>query len=533
MTVSKISLTAAIIAVAAALVGLAPPARAIVEPVQQDPWKFDSATSMGQQEHVRQLIAQRRFDEALREIAALQKAEPASAAVAILAGVVYVNKGDTVHARQSFEQALALQPDSLAATLNLAQLDIYENKPDAARQRFERLLASTPNNVDAMLGLAAVAAAQNQDALYVQWLERVLQTDPGRTRARVLLAKHYLDKKDVPKALSIARQASEADPKDTLALDVLGSAQFAARLPNDAVETYSRLTRVARDDPDAYYKLATAYVAANSLSAARAQLTHALLLKPDFLDAQVLLATIELSSGRPAEALKIARAIEARDPKSAAGLTLEGEARLAQQDAAGAQKAFQAAWSIRPTGLLAMRQHQALSRLGREAEGEAIVRGWLNDHHDDATTRLYLASRYLAARHYDRAADEFRRVLQVEPRNVAALNDLAWTYQQLRDPRAVQTAESAFALAPADPQVMDTLGWIVLEKGDVSRAVDLLTKAADASPQSDTIQYHLAVATNKSGDKARARRQLERLLASKKAFPQRAEAEALLRTLPN
>ncbi|MNN01565.1 bacteriophage N4 receptor, outer membrane subunit [compost metagenome] len=114
---------------------------------------------------------------------------------------------------------------------------------------------------------------------------------------------------------------------------------------------------------------------------------------------------------------------------------------------------------------------------------------------------------------------------------MVALNDLAWAYQQEKDPRAQATAEQALKLAPGNPAVLDTLGWIVLQQGDVKRATALLRKAADLAPKSPEVQYHLGAALAKSGDKGGARKQLEQLLATNKDFPQRAEAQALLTQL--
>ena len=114
---------------------------------------------------------------------------------------------------------------------------------------------------------------------------------------------------------------------------------------------------------------------------------------------------------------------------------------------------------------------------------------------------------------------------------MAALNDLAWAYQQEKDARAQATAEQALKLAPANPVVLDTLGWIVLQQGDVNRGTALLRQAAGLAPDVPDIQYHLGVALLKSGDRGGARRQLEQLLAANKAFPQRAEAQALLSKL--
>ena len=110
---------------------------------------------------------------------------------------------------------------------------------------------------------------------------------------------------------------------------------------------------------------------------------------------------------------------------------------------------------------------------------------------------------------------------------MVALNNLAWTYQQLKDPRALATAERAMKLAPESPAVLDTLGWILVEQGNAARALPLLQQATSRAPSAGEIRYHLALALWKAGDKAKAKAELEKSLAGP-AFAASDEARALL-----
>ena len=117
------------------------------------------------------------------------------------------------------------------------------------------------------------------------------------------------------------------------------------------------------------------------------------------------------------------------------------------------------------------------------------------------------------------------------PRISARLNDLAWLYQQEKDPRALATAEKGYQLKPDNPRIMDTLGWILVEQGKTARGLGLLQKGVEKDPTSTELRYHLAVALMKSGDNARARKELADLLTKNKKFPERQEAQALLKRL--
>ena len=112
-----------------------------------------------------------------------------------------------------------------------------------------------------------------------------------------------------------------------------------------------------------------------------------------------------------------------------------------------------------------------------------------------------------------------------------ALNNLAWLLHQQNDSRALGYAEQANKLKPDNAALLDTLGWIRVEQGDVTRGLPLLQKAVNLAPGAPVIRYHLAVGLMKSGDKVKAKKELEQLLASGKSFSQIEEARALLKSL--
>ena len=103
--------------------------------------------------------------------------------------------------------------------------------------------------------------------------------------------------------------------------------------------------------------------------------------------------------------------------------------------------------------------------------------------------------------------------------------------EQMHDKRAVAIAEQAHKLAPDNPAITDTLGWILLEQGQVARALPLIQKAYAKQPDNLTLHYHYAVALARNNDRARAQNELERLLGRGMLFPEEQEAKDLLKQL--
>ena len=88
-------------------------------------------------------------------------------------------------------------------------------------------------------------------------------------------------------------------------------------------------------------------------------------------------------------------------------------------------------------------------------------------------------------------------------------------------------AERAHELAPGRTEVTDTLGWLLVQNGEVSRGLVLLQEAAVKAPHIPDIRYHMVVALDKVGRRDEARKELDRLLKTGRAFPDVDKARAL------
>ena len=111
------------------------------------------------------------------------------------------------------------------------------------------------------------------------------------------------------------------------------------------------------------------------------------------------------------------------------------------------------------------------------------------------------------------------------------LNDLAWCLGQIGDPKAMAYAEQANKLAPNQPAMMDTLGVLQVEQGQVAKGTELLRKAVDLAPQVPDIRLNLARALIKGGDKSAARAELETLQKLGDKYVRQPEVNELLKSL--
>ena len=475
-----------------------------------------------------------KFDQALMAIGTLEKKQPNNPLTYNLKAAAYLGKKDTAAARRNLERALTLQPSYVPAATNLAQLDLQKKDRKAARRRFEAILEKEKDNVQALLALAALAPRLGATPKErIEWLERATKASPAAVQPKIMLARAYAQAGDPKKGLEIAQQAQLSSPDSAELLDVLGSLQMGSGATEQALATFGKLVKLQPKSPLALYRLASAQTVGGNRTEAAESLKKALSLKPDYVEAQVGLAELESRAGHYDAAIKIAQQLQKQADKSPIGFVLAGDVSMAHKKYTQAVKAYETAYGLGKNSRIAVKLHAAMTRAGKTGEADARLGQLLKESPDDAVVRLYWAEVNLKRGEFKNAVDQYEWMLRKQPDNLLALNNLAWAYQQLKDPRALQTAERAYKLKPDNAAIADTLGWMLVEQGNTARGIEILQKAVAAAPKAQEIRFHLAQGLIKAGDKAKAREELERIQANGTKFPQATEANALLKQLKN
>jgi putative PEP-CTERM system TPR-repeat lipoprotein len=478
-------------------------------------------------------MRKRDFDRALTAIDALEKKQPDNPLAQNLRGGVALAKRDVAGARKSFEKALAIDKGYVPAAANLARLDIAEKKPDDAKKRFEGVLEKDPKNVQALLALAELRANAGGTADEVAALiNKAIAADPKAVTPRLALIGLHLKNQDTKKAITAANDGLAGLPDNPQLVHALGRAQQAAGDTEAALTTFNKLVQLAPNTPLPWIRIAEVQVQAKNNSAAMQSLRRALTIKPDLVEAQVALMRLEIADGKPKEALTVARDIQRQRPTQAVGLALEGDVHASQKAWKEATASYRAALKVAPDSTeTAIKVHAALGASGAAADAERFATTWTKDHPKDSGFRFYLAQTALARKDYTSALAQYRSVLAIEPNNAMVLNNAAWTANQVKDPKALEYAEQANKLVPDNPMIMDTLGVILVDKGDTARGLELIKKAVDGAPKANNIRLNYAQALIKAGQKDAAKKELETLQKLGDKFAGQAEVTKLMQGL--
>jgi cellulose synthase operon protein C len=178
---------------------------------------------------------------------------------------------------------------------------------------------------------------------------------------------------------------------------------------------------------------------------------------------------------------------------------------------------------------LAMKLHEVLAAAKKKPEADGFARKWIEDHPKDMAFRVYLGEQAVRERDWKGAVRQYEVVTAQHPDNVGALNNLAWSLMQLNDPKALSYAERALKLAPENPQVLDTIGVLMMSKGDPAKGAEYLARAVAIVPDRHDIRLNYAKALLKAGRGEQARQELTRLQSVSQDFPGKSEVAGLLK----
>lgn len=150
-----------------------------------------------------------------------------------------------------------------------------------------------------------------------------------------------------------------------------------------------------------------------------------------------------------------------------------------------------------------------------------------NDH-----IQYMLVQHYQAVNEYDKAISILESLIESDSGYQAvAQNDLAYLLAEHRKDRieeAYALAAQALAVAPMDPRLLDTAGWIEHLRGNDVAALDHLQRAIAGLPARPELHYHLGLTYRALGDETWARRHLEQASRSTMDVPEvRLAREAL------
>lgn len=448
--------------------------------------------------HAELLLDAAREDAAAEAIARFEATRPGSPVGALLRARLALARGDASGARAQLEQ-LAPELDTAATQYWLARALAATGDRSGAAHRYRLSAARDASAPGPWLELLRLARERGDWREAAQAAAAALQRAPLLVDGWQGLVDALIEQGERDAALETARRFAALQPERSEPQLLLARALRASGRHAEALRALDSAQRTFGDSPELAAERVLVLGLAGRLDGARAEAERASDAHGDSAALHHALAGVLFQAGQAeAGGAEVERAL-ALDPQDPEPLALR------------------------------CRFYTATRRF------EAAVRDcarYLERRPDRSAIHFALA---LAQAEIGRPADaeaSYRRAAALDPRAAAPRNNLALLLAARGDlDGALAAAQEAFAQADESPEVLDTLGWLYLEKGLVPRAISLLEDAHRRAPDLEAAQLHLALAYRAAGREDAARPLLEALRARNAASPElRAELDAALAT---
>jgi tetratricopeptide (TPR) repeat protein len=405
----------------------------------------------------------------------------------------------------------------------------------AAIADFRSVLRDYPDDPELPKLLASAHAANGEPELALEQLRRAIELQPEDTAARLALAGLYRDQGDAEGAERVLRERLEAVPDDSAAAEALLNQYLQSGKASKAQDLAARIKTARPDAALGHHLAGVAWQAAGDLERAATEFEAVIARQPKAIDALSRLIALRLRQKQPERARQTLDGLLAQDGAHVVARNLIGEVHLAEGQTAAAATEFSAAIALRPDWDV---PHRNLA-LARAADGDiagarqALAAGTAAC---GESLQLLLGRARLArgAGAYDEAIDVYSRLLERFPDATAFANDLAMLLADhaAGDPAKLARAKALAARLPtAEPNHLDTQGWVEYRLGNLDRALELLHRAATGAPDFAAIRYHLGMVYAARGDRANALLQLRDAVGSGARFEDAATAATALAAL--
>jgi tetratricopeptide (TPR) repeat protein len=406
-------------------------------------------------------------------------------------------KRETMSAVEDFRKVLSLEPSSAPARHQLALAHLQAGNFHQARLELRETMKLAPSFLEASLLLSELDIQSGAVRPAIDDLEKIIARRPDALAAYALLITGHLAARDPIRAATTARALTKADPRE----------------------------------PRGPYLLGLALLAQGERAEARDQFERALSLSPGFVEPLSQLVSLDLAARQPDGALvRVTKQITVVR-ESAAHQMLLSQVHVARNESRAAEAALLKAAELDPRltgpyvglGLL-------YAQTGRHEEALAKLTEALRINPQDLGLVMARGIIHELIGDIAKAREAYEKVLAINPRFAPAANNLAWLHSEHGGERekALALAQTAKDVAPDDPRISDTLGWILYRRGAYQRALSLLQESAAKLPHNPQVQYHVGMAYAQVGDQVSARKALTAAVNSPVNFQGKEEARKVL-----
>ncbi len=452
------------------------------EQVLREMLKEDPDNDAAMEQLTQLLLDENKSDEAIHLLESATSHSPSPTLYDLL-GDAYTQTKDFAKAEAAYRNAVDLDPSELTHLRGLGQTLLSEEKYAEALSVYQKLADVMPDDADVYLRIAQIYRELHQLDKAEESLVKARQYAPGSLEVMYNEAMIYEAQgryEDAIKVLSDAvtgvKGQSSVLPNRRRSLAILyqqlGQLYRDAQNYQAAVYTYQELGHLGdEEDHRARILLMETYRQAKDLPKALQVGKDAIAKYPNDSSIRSTYALLLGENQQPDEAVKL----------------LEGSLKNTPADRD-----------------VYLNMAQIYERAHKYNEAEQMARkaeALPGDPRENEMTWFLIGAIYERQKQFDKAEEEFKKVLNVNPKNAAALNYYGYMLADrgLRLDEAREMIQRALDQEPYSGAYLDSLGWVYYKQNKLTEAETALRKAVERESHDPTIRSHLGDVYAKQG----------------------------------
>jgi tetratricopeptide (TPR) repeat protein len=480
-------------------------------------------------------VAVNRVEEGVTILEQLSKEKGAYSLARIRIAMIRYIHGRRREAGEIIEDVLAKNPRDTVALATKAHMLLGAAKAQEALAVAQSAVSINVSSTrahfaegKALLALGRVAEARKS-------FREVTRLDPGATEAHLELSRIHLTHDEIDSAIQTAQQAIESHPSSIDARLALARALMVRTEDQGRAEAHlEAMVKLFPRSGEIQHAVGELALARGDRDGARRAFERALQVNRRNWESLDRLITMDLRSGRVADARRRAEAALDASPDAVPALLLTAKAAEGAGDSRVAERHLRRVIELEPDnldGYTALGAVYLGDRRLDKARAEFIEIAKRQPRSVAPPTMVGILSQAQGER--AGAIEWYQRALKVDTRAAVAANNLAWIYAETDQNLDIahELAQVAYAELREIPEVADTMGWVYYKRNMHAEAIAVLLRCVEKDPTNPLYHFHLGMAYSKRGEDMKARASLQRALKYKLGAPYDEEAKKALSDL--
>lgn len=432
------------------------------------------------------------------------------------------------------DKALAIDPELFAAKFNKAAILSRREDFEASNNIVEELLATSPKHPQSLLLKAHNKVQQGEIEKALDLYSDILVLNNDFNYARFELAKLYRALKDYDQSVYHIDRLLVDDFDNPEYLLFKTELYIQKRNISEAKKTLSIVEHFTTDSIEQLLKQSELQRAIDDIPAALKSLEKALALQPENSRIKLNIVRLLISTNEYKKAQDILTSMGASSQTDANYWLVNA----IYQNATG--KTGDAVSDIRKALSLDPNYHQALVFLyelalknGYQTAFVEEAKKVVSKSPQNLLAKNLLAQFYYIQQDFENAKPIYLSLLDKKGSFNPSIVYNKLAIMSLGDDinQAYDYIKKAFELNESEPDILDTYGWVLVQKGKAEEGLGYLRKAFARDSNNPEIRYHLGFALAKLNRNQEAVAELEKAVSAQRPFYNRQKAQELLDSL--